>query len=74
METHTEIYKYIGITSDDRVEEINQVVNTLAKGHTRHGKFPAFDFTVTPIHTGNKEYLLWAQEETAKVKADKSLD
>lgn len=26
METHSEIYKYIGVTSDDRVDEFNDVV------------------------------------------------
>jgi len=70
METHTEIYKYIGVTSDERIPELTDIVNTAARGHTRHGKFPAFDIVTSPIHTGNKDYLIWAQEETAKVQKD----
>lgn len=70
METHEEIYRYVGVTSEDRIEEFNEVVNTMGKNHTRMGRFPAFDLVTIPIATGSKQYIEYAQIETLREKPD----
>lgn len=70
METHEEVYRFIGVTSDDRIEEFNQVINVIGKNFTRMGRFPAFDLVTFPVATGSKEYIEYAQIETLREKPD----
>lgn len=71
LETHTEPYKYLGVVSEERVEELVKAVDQASKNHTRHGKFPPFELYTHPIATGNKNYIAMEIEETLKEKPDK---
>lgn len=69
METHTEETKFIGVTYDDKIEEMSKDIEKhFFKNHTRFGKFPDFDLTTIPIATGSKPYLEWALGEKSKEK------
>lgn len=70
METHDEVYRFVGVTSEDRVEEFTEVVNAMGKNHTRMGRFPAFDLVTLPIASGSKQYIEYAQIETLREKPD----
>lgn len=70
METHEEVYRYVGVTSEDRVAEFTSLVNHIGKNHTRMGRFPAFDLVTLPIASGSKQYIEYAQIETLREKPD----
>lgn len=70
METHEEVYRFVGVTSEDRLDEFNQVINVIGKNFTRMGRFPAFDLVTFPVATGSKEYIEYAQIETLREKPD----
>jgi hypothetical protein len=70
METHEEVYRYIGVTSEDRLEEFIEIVNAVGRNHTRMGRFPAYDLVTFNIATGSKQYIEYAQIETLKEKPD----
>ena len=70
MEVHDEVYRYVGVTSEDRVQEFTDIVNLHGKNFTRMGKFPAFDLITIPIAAGSKQYIEYAQIETLREKPD----
>ena len=55
--------RIVGITSDDRVAELIELV--AANNATSHN-YPSFDFVVTPLATGSKDYIEWVQLQTQK--------
>jgi hypothetical protein len=58
------------ITSDDRVAELIEEVNTYNhpccnKTRIDHA-YPAFDMVVVPLATGSREYISWVKLQTLK--------
>jgi len=50
------------LTSDDRIAELIEEVAV----NQPAGAYPEFDLVVTPLATGNKEYIQWVKEQTLK--------
>mmetsp|Transcript_37176 Transcript_37176/g.57059 ORF Transcript_37176/g.57059 Transcript_37176/m.57059 type:complete len:144 (+) Transcript_37176:1875-2306(+) len=51
------------LTGDDRVAEL---IEAVADSHPKSAAYPPFDMAVTPLASGNKEYIMWVQEQTMK--------
>ena len=72
IETHTEPFKYVGITNQERLEQLIEIVDAFETNHTQHhGKFPPCELYTVTIGTGNKEYLQMQIENVLKEKPDK---
>jgi len=54
-------YKVIGVTSDDRVAEMVEEINTL---NPNKPTIPNFNVVVYTLSTGSVEYLKWVKEQT----------